>query len=358
MAALLPGTTVAITGVSGFLASELCAQLLARGVKVHGTVRSLADPTRTEHLLRLPGAAESLHLFEADLITNVAGFAKAFVGCSVIFHAACPFHLAGTAEPLGEEYFVEPAVKGTVAILETARAGKIAIRVVLTSSTAAIFKRLVEVRGADSAAQSSLIYRAALVQPDYVYDEACWNDPEELATRKLWYSIAKTKQERAAWAWMEEHKPAFSLVSINPTMIAGAARQPSLNASLEAVRDLFSPAPVKNINMPWVHVKDVAEGHIAAAEKPSASGRYMMVAKFSPLSESAAVVKACGVRGLPVATEIAAGLVPAPVNPFDSSRVERELLGRPLRGLEEIMWDSVASLLEWGHIKEQPAAAS
>ena len=196
------------------------------------------------------------------------------------------------------------------------------------------------------------------MQPDYVFDEACWNDPEELATRKLWYAIAKTKQERAAWAWMEAEKPAFSLVSVNPTRIAGFARQPSLNASLEAVRDLFSASPVKNISLPWVHVKDVAEGHIAAAEKPSASGRYMMVAKFCPLSETASVVKACGVKGLPVATEIALGAVPAPVSLYDSSRVERELLGRPLRGLEEIMRDSVASLLKWGHIKEQSGTDS
>ena len=145
MTALLPGTTVAITGVSGFLASELCAQLLARGVKVKGTVRSLSDPTRTEHLLALPGADTLLQLFEADLITNVAGFATAFEGCSVVFHTACPFHLAGTAEPLGEEYFVEPAVKGTVAILETVRTCNAAVRVVLTSSTSAMFKRLVEV---------------------------------------------------------------------------------------------------------------------------------------------------------------------------------------------------------------------
>jgi nucleoside-diphosphate-sugar epimerase len=141
----LSGATVAITGISGFLASELCAQLLSRGIRVHGTVRSLADPTRTEHLRSLPGAADLLTLFEADLISNVGGFASSFEGCAVVFHTACPFHVMGKAEALGEEFFVGPAVEGTVAVLQAVRTVGSATRVVLTSSTAAIFKRIVEV---------------------------------------------------------------------------------------------------------------------------------------------------------------------------------------------------------------------
>lgn len=166
----------------------------------------------------------------------------------------------------------------------------------------------------------------------------------------MWYSIAKTKQERAAWAWMDEQKPPFSLVSINPTMIAGGARQPTLNASLENIRDLFSDGPVKNINMPWVHLTDVAEAHIAAAERPEASGRYMMLAAWRPLVEAAKAVKACGLVGLTVSTVLADGETPAPLAAFDSSRVERELLGRPMRGLEDMMRDSVESLVKWGHV--------
>lgn len=142
---LTSGATVAITGVSGFLASELAAQLLARGVQVHGTVRSL-DPARTEHLRALPGASTLLKLFEADLLTNTAGFVPAFSGCSVVFHTACPFQLSHKAEALGEEFFVEPAVKGTLAVLDAIRTAGSVTRVVLTSSTAAMLKRLVEVR--------------------------------------------------------------------------------------------------------------------------------------------------------------------------------------------------------------------
>ena len=334
---LAPGDLVAVTGASGFIASELVAQLLARGLRVSGTVRSTRDASRVSHLRALPGASELLSLHEADLLggaSSVSAFAAAFAGARVVFHTACPFVVTARAAELGEAFFVEPAVQGTLHVLEAAeRAGGIA-RVVLTSSTAAIFKKN--------------------VPAGHVYDEGTWNDPEELATRKMWYSIAKTKQERAAWAWMAERARAFDLVAINPTMVAGGpARQPTLNASLENVRDLAdgSKSHVANFCMPWVHVRDVAEAHVAAAEAPAATGRYMMLASWRPLTESAAAVAALRRPGLRVALTLEEGQAPAQPGAFDSSRVERELLGgRKLRGLEECMRDSIESLIHWGHL--------
>ena len=49
-----------VTGATGFLASELVAQLLGRGYRVHATVRSLANAERNTCLLDLPGAHISL----------------------------------------------------------------------------------------------------------------------------------------------------------------------------------------------------------------------------------------------------------------------------------------------------------
>jgi dihydroflavonol-4-reductase len=222
---------VCVTGANGYIASELIASLLARGLTVHGTVRSLA---RTAHLQALPGAAARLRLFEASLEGPPAAFTAAAAGCNIVFHTACPFVYSGRAGALGEEFFVGPAVKGTEAVLAACREAGSVQRVVMTSSCAAIFKRL--------------------VPEGHVYDEESWNDPEELATRKMWYSIGKTKQERAAWAWMEAEKPGFSLVCINPCMVAGGARQPTLNASQESMSDFCSGAKalIPNMNMPWV----------------------------------------------------------------------------------------------------------
>jgi anti-sigma regulatory factor (Ser/Thr protein kinase) len=107
-----------------------------------------------------------------------------------------------------------------------------------TSSTAAIFKKNVE--------------------EGHVYDERTWNDPEELKTRKMWYSIAKTLQERAVWAFVEERRPAFSAVCINPTLIGGPQLAPEVNTSTSSVLEYFTgKAKVPNAGIPWVDVRDV-----------------------------------------------------------------------------------------------------
>lgn len=52
---------VCVTGGSGFLGSWCVAQLLEKGYTVHATTRSAK---KAAHLLKLPGAAERLKIFE------------------------------------------------------------------------------------------------------------------------------------------------------------------------------------------------------------------------------------------------------------------------------------------------------
>lgn len=61
-------TTVCVTGAAGFVAGPIVRRLLALGHTVHATLR---DPSRQETvsaLKALPGAAERLKLFKADLM--------------------------------------------------------------------------------------------------------------------------------------------------------------------------------------------------------------------------------------------------------------------------------------------------
>jgi GDP-D-mannose dehydratase len=61
--------TAVITGAGGFVATELVKQLLERGYNVRGTVRSLANAEKVQHLTRLSKALPGkLELKEADLL--------------------------------------------------------------------------------------------------------------------------------------------------------------------------------------------------------------------------------------------------------------------------------------------------
>ena len=104
---------------------------------------------------------------------------------------------------------------------------------------------------------------------------------------------------------------------------------------------------------------DVAAAHIAAAERPEASGRYMMIAWWGHLKDQCASIakqfpELAAAGAVPSEVDLAAGAACATPGLQNSSRVTRELLGAPLRGLDECMRDSVQSLIDHGLV---PAAA-
>ena len=106
---------------------------------------------------------------------------------------------------------------------------------------------------------------------------------------------------------MEEKKPHFDLVAVNPCLVIGPMVQPSvchlyrylklfsvvdgkfeqhnklcflpqLNTSSERLLQYLngSKGKISDSYAPLVDVRDVAKGHITAAEKPQAHGRYLM----------------------------------------------------------------------------------
>ena len=129
-----------VTGATGFLASELVAQLLGRGYRVHATVRSLANAERNACLLDLPGAtADTLKLFEADLLDDTA-FDECVAGAQCVFHTASPFVTSNITDPHRE--LIAPALTGTRNVFSSIKravaSGAEPPRVVLTSSVAAL----------------------------------------------------------------------------------------------------------------------------------------------------------------------------------------------------------------------------
>ena len=128
---------VTITGISGYLGSQVCKTFLENGgFEVRGTVRSKTNPAKIEPLKKAFGPLfEQLEVVEADLL-NEQSLIDACVGADFIVHTASPFPLA---EPRDENEIVKPAVEGTMAIMKAAKINKVR-KVVVTSSVVAIMK--------------------------------------------------------------------------------------------------------------------------------------------------------------------------------------------------------------------------
>lgn len=189
---------VLVTGASGYVAGHVVSQLLAAGHHVRGTVRDAQDVAKTSHLRALPHAAERLELVEANLL-EPASLVAAAKGCVACMHTASPFFNSSVEE----DSLLKPAVEGTLGVLRACHAAGVH-RVVLTSSTAAVFVKV--------------------TQEGHVFTEEDWSDEEMMRQNRVLYPLSKTLAERAAWEFAAEHKD-LSLVVVSTTETAVDARR-------------------------------------------------------------------------------------------------------------------------------------
>ncbi|CAO2837307.1 unnamed protein product [Amaranthus hypochondriacus] len=318
------GKLVCVTGASGYIASWLVKLLLQRGYTVNATVRDPNDPQKVEHLRSLDGAKERLHLFPANLLEE-GSFDAAVEGCEGVFHTASPFY-HDVKDPQVE--LLDPAVKGTVNVLNACAKASSIKRVVLTSSMAAV------------------AYNGKPLTPEVMVDESWFSDPHFCRESKMWYVLSKTLAEEAAWKFVKEK--GIDMVTINPAMVIGPLLQPTLNTSAAAIARLFNGAEsYYNMTFGWVNVKDVATAHILALEVPSASGRYCLVETVAHYSKIVKTLKEL----YPNATLPEKCADDNPPRPqYEVSKTKTQGLGIDYIPLKTSLKETVESLKEKGFI--------
>lgn len=264
---------VLVTGATGFVAGWLVKRLLEEGFTVHGAVRNPEDATKVGHLTKLAkGQKGRLKLFKADLL-DPGSYTEAMQDCSVVFHTASPFTSKFT-DP--ERDLVDPAVKGTRNVLETANGVPSVKRVVVTSSCAAIYGDAADCAKA----------------PNGTLTEDVWNTTSDLTHQP--YAFSKTEAEKAAWS-IAEAQNRWSLVTINPSLVLGPGlAQFQTSDSFNLVRQLgdgsMKPG-VPEFHIGGVDVRDVAEAHMHAGFIEAAKGRYIVSARTFSFLETAQILR-------------------------------------------------------------------
>jgi dihydroflavonol-4-reductase len=247
---------VLVTGASGYLGGHVTREFLEHGYRVRGTVRSLANPSKVDHLRSLGAAhGDRLELVEADL-TRDAGWKEAVSGCTFVEHVASPFP---AAEPDDENELLRPAIDGTLRVLGAAADSASVRRVVLTSSVAAV---------ASGHAPS----------PGRIFTEEDWS----LVDACQAYPKSKTLAERAAWDFVAglPKQRNLELATVNPGFIAGPLLGPDIGTSGEVVGRMMRRELPACPRLGWsiVDVRDVAIAHRLATEKPEAAGQRFIAA--------------------------------------------------------------------------------
>jgi nucleoside-diphosphate-sugar epimerase len=262
---------VLVTGATGYIAGHCIRELLEHGYRVRGTVRSLADPRKTEHLRRIATQlGGTLELVEADL-TSDRGWREAVAGCTYVQHVASPF----PAEvPRDEMELIRPAVDGATRVLQACAAAGTVKRVVMTSSVAAV------AFGHSDGGNA-------------VRTEADWSKVENCEA----YQKSKTLAERAAWDFVAKlpSDRRFELAVINPGFVLGPLQNADPGTSGELIRKLMvreMPA-CPEIGFAPVDVRDVALAHRLAMERPEAAGnRYICAGEHLWVQDIAKILAA------------------------------------------------------------------
>ncbi len=337
---------VCVTGASGFVASHIVRTLLERGYEVRGTVRKPDDAERYGYLTDLDEEGR-LTLVGGDLLVD-GSYDEAVAGCDAVMHTASPY-VIDVKDP--QRDLVDPAVKGTLNVLRSCQSAGTVKRVVLTSSGAAITDEPIE---------------------GHRFTEEDWNDKSSLDRNAYYFS--KVCAERAAWDFVESEAPGFDLVAINPFLVCGPAYNDVLNTSNEVICQLMEgkfPAVVE-LGWAFVDVRDVAEAHVLAMEKPEASGRYLLAAGTLSMRELIDRLRSLGYRkhrypklaltgklGRAI-TKLASYTEKKGAGDFvrthvgrrletDASKAKREL-GLDFRPLDETLRDAVEDMKRWGHV--------
>lgn len=334
-------TRILLTGGSGFIAAHILDILLQHGHSVVTTVRSQEKANKIAENHEDFGK-DKLDFAIVEDIAQEGAFDKAVISdppFEAVIHTASPFHFNVTDV---QKQLLDPAIIGTTGVLKSIKKSAPTVkRVVITSSFASI------VDGAQG------------TRPGHTYSESDWNPitaEEAPANPANGYRASKTFAERAAWDFIEQEKPNFSLATMCPPLVLGPIVHylnslDGLNTSNQRIRDIMLGKAKDEIpatgTFIWVDVRDLALCHVLAAEKEDAANkRFFITAGYFSNREIATIIGKHYPQYkdvLPSSSTPGGDYPEDGIYKYDNERVLK-VLGVKFRSLDESIVDTVKSL--------------
>lgn len=349
--------TILITGGSGFVAGHILNAFLSNGYNVRATVRSQSSAEKVKKVHSQYNDQLSFAIVED--ITKPNAFDEAVKGVDgvsskeylinyndrgnktniQIIHTASPFVMEGIKDKVKE--LLDPAMKGTTEILKATMEHNPSVhRVVVLSSFAAMWN------GSKG------------TWPDHTYTEADWNPVtfEEAAKPEtdgaISYCASKTFAERAAWDFVEEKKPKFTLSTLLPPMVYGpSAHEPASVRELNtSSADIYRLCNGSMDEVPettfyaFCDVRDLADAHVKAYEANN-HGRFFIGAGNYTYGQVCDIIRNDFPHRKDLTPESSTGQSLPPVYKLDNTKA-KTLLGVSFRDLKTSIHDMVVGFEE------------
>ncbi len=334
-------TLLLITGATGHVGSAVLLQALRAGYTVRAAVRSEAKAAsilaRPQIQMLNPGARLSFAV--VPNITAPDAYDAAATGATHVIHIASPLVTGDGVPPSKhEEFFIRPAVEGTMGMLEAAHRAGTVRRVVITSSIVALVP-VGEMEGTSPP-------RRRPVQPT---DRVPFT-PGPYESEFAAYAASKVAALDQAERWVEAMRPAFDVVHLHPSFVLG--RNDGANSLAEAMRGTNALVLAMLLGKRFgpyagatVHVDDVARAHVAALDWLVPGGQSYILSQHARWNAAKDIVA----REFPTAMNtrllVGKGDVGTVEVPIDASATELTFGFRHL-GYEEQVKSLVGQFLE------------
>jgi dihydroflavonol-4-reductase len=323
-----------VTGGTGFVGANIVRELLRAGA----TVRVLVRPSSDRRAL----AGLTVEFVEGDL-TDRRSLERAAAGAALVYHVAADYRL--WARDPRELYRAN--VDGTRAILEAASAAG-ARRIVYTSTVGAL-----GIPKHESGTEETPVTLADMVGP---------------------YKASKFLAEQCA---LELARRGAPVVIVNPSAPVGpwdVKPTPTGQMVVDFLAGRMFATLDTGLNL--VHVRDVARGHLLAAERGRVGEKYILGNRNLSLAEigrlladitgrrapwlrvpyalawsAAACMEAVArVSGTPPKVPLTAVRMAKKRMYFSAAKAVREL-GLPQTDVREALWDSASWFVEHGYVR-------
>ncbi|KAK0610152.1 hypothetical protein B0T17DRAFT_512452 [Bombardia bombarda] len=281
-----PKDLVLITGATGHVGSCTLLHVLRAGYHVRAAVRSEAKAgavlARPE-IQSLKLGSRLTFIIVPD-ITLPGAYDDAVEDVTHIIHIASPLATADSV-PLNqhEAYFIQPAVRGTINLLEAANLGGTVRRVVITSSFSALIP-LAQLNGTTPC-------RRAISPNDRIPFTHGPYDSEFAA-----YAASKVAALQEAEAWLERERPAFDVVHLHPGFVLGrndgaTTAAEALHGTNGLVLALLLGTKAGPYPGAFVYAEDVARAHLMSLDPTVLGNQSYILSRPAKWNDAKEIVK-------------------------------------------------------------------
>ena len=342
---MAPAPLVLVTGATGHIGFRTLAQVLQAGYRARVSSRSLASAEKLRSLPSISPYADNLSFVEVSDFLAPGAFDTAVQDATYIIHVASPIPDA-TISGSGNHYdpdrdYVQPAIQGTLGLLESAAKASSVKRIVITASVGILAPK----PGATSVGPDDLKTAPGI--------------DEQKASHWFAYTASKVLAHQKANEWVAEHKPQFDVVWVLPGYVMGRnepvqtadgllERASSNGTMLLYALGKDSPNQEPR-SLDLVLVDDVAETHVKALTASNLRNGERLIATYNGGIKGYSDIDPFVNKWFPDAVK--SGLVPLGGQVtgmranFDSSKTT-EKLGIEFHGVEDMAKSLIGQYVE------------